>query len=139
VDEHRRKFLLASPILRAYLVNLLSFFVQIHLLKEAVQVLGHGQHPDAAKISWMEVSIYISNHGGTYKFGYSTCHRRWEHLEATGQLGANWVDESWEGYYDDEDGDEDEGEDGEVEGGEDDNETEVEDGEEDDVAPASED
>ncbi|KAM0259846.1 hypothetical protein ACHAQJ_003090 [Trichoderma viride] len=121
--------------------------IDIHLLKEAVQVLGQGLHPDDAKISWMAVSTYINDHGGTYKFGYSTCHRRWVYLEATGQLGMNWVDESWEGYHDDEEeygdedasgasGEEDEGEyDDEMEGVEDGNESEIED----DVALASED
>ncbi|KAL7943531.1 hypothetical protein V8C42DRAFT_359204 [Trichoderma barbatum] len=68
----------------------------IHLLKEAVRVLGHGVHPARAKLSWMAVSNYISNHGGSYEFGYSTCHRRWTHLEATGQLGDNGYDDSWE-------------------------------------------
>ncbi|KAH6606892.1 hypothetical protein Trco_006045 [Trichoderma cornu-damae] len=88
--------------------------VDIQLLKEAVQVLGHGQHPDAAKISWMAVSSYIIDHGGTYRFGYSTCHRRWVHLESTGQLGENWCEDSWEDYDEDEDEDEDD----ENEGGE---------------------
>ncbi|KAL7934971.1 hypothetical protein V8C35DRAFT_279437 [Trichoderma chlorosporum] len=69
--------------------------VDIHLLKEAVRVLGHGLHPDRAKLSWMAVSKYISNHGGSYGFGYSTCHRRWTHLEATGQLSDNGYDDSW--------------------------------------------
>ncbi|KAL7792448.1 hypothetical protein V8C37DRAFT_416347 [Trichoderma ceciliae] len=77
--------------------------IDIQLLKEAVQVLGHGQHPDTAKISWMAVSSYILDHGGTYKFGYSTCHRRWAHLESTGQLGENWYEDSWEDYDDEDD------------------------------------
>ncbi|UKZ77104.1 hypothetical protein TrVFT333_004822 [Trichoderma virens FT-333] len=69
--------------------------IDIHLLKEAVRVIGHGLHPDRAKISWMAVSRYISNHGGSYGFGYSTCHRRWSHLEATGQLDETGYDDSW--------------------------------------------
>ncbi|KAL7911316.1 hypothetical protein GGI35DRAFT_478677 [Trichoderma velutinum] len=69
--------------------------IDIDLLKEAVRVLGHGVHPDRAKLSWMKVSNYISNHGGSYEFGYSTCHRRWVQLEADGQLGDTGYDDSW--------------------------------------------
>jgi hypothetical protein len=71
-------------------------------LKEAVQVYAGSEHPDEAGISWMMVSQYIKNHGGTYSFGYNTSHRRWLHLERTGQLGDNVFDESWESYDDDE-------------------------------------
>ncbi|RFU75786.1 hypothetical protein TARUN_6545 [Trichoderma arundinaceum] len=124
--------------------------IDIQLLKEAVQVLAHGQHPDAAKISWMAVSSYIIDHGGTYKFGYSTCHRRWCYLESTGQLGEDWYDNSWEDYDDDDDDEispangeqeeEGEGEDDddaeEMEGVDDDGESEDESG--DDVAPNTE-
>ncbi|PTB75671.1 hypothetical protein M440DRAFT_355973 [Trichoderma longibrachiatum ATCC 18648] len=66
-----------------------------HLLKEAVRVLAHGQHPDRAKLSWMAVSVYIKEHGG-YEFGYSTCHKRWMRFEAAGQLGDTGYDDSWE-------------------------------------------
>ncbi|QYS98582.1 hypothetical protein H0G86_005758 [Trichoderma simmonsii] len=69
--------------------------IDIHLLKEAVRVLGHGLHPDRAKLSWMAVSRYISNHGGSYDFGFSTCHRRWLQLEADGQLEDTGYDDSW--------------------------------------------
>ncbi|KAL7960452.1 hypothetical protein V8C34DRAFT_321350 [Trichoderma compactum] len=69
--------------------------IDIHLLKEAVRVLGHGLHPDRAKLSWMAVSRYISNHGGSYEFGFSTCHRRWVQLEEDGQLGDAVYDDSW--------------------------------------------
>lgn len=69
-----------------------------------------GQHPDRAGISWMMVSQYITSHGGTYAFGYTTCHRRWLHLEATGQLGENWVDQSWEARDDDEENEDDDDE-----------------------------
>lgn len=62
-----------------------------------------GQHPNRAGVSWMMVSQYITGHGGTYAFGYTTCHRKWIHLETTGQLGESWVDQSWETYDDDED------------------------------------
>jgi hypothetical protein len=81
-------------------------------LKEAVQVFAGGQHPDKAGISWMMVSQYITGHGGTYAFGYTTCHRRWLHLAATGQLGDSWIDQSWETHDDESneaDGDEMEG------------------------------
>ncbi|KAK4079640.1 hypothetical protein Trihar35433_745 [Trichoderma harzianum] len=69
--------------------------IDIHLLKEAVRVLGHGLHPDRAKLSWMAVSRYISNHGGSYDFGFSTCHRRWLQLEADSQLEDTGYDDSW--------------------------------------------
>lgn len=49
----------------------------------------------------MMVSQYIKGHGGTYSFGYNTCHRRWLHLETTGQLGDNVFDQSWEDHDDD--------------------------------------
>ncbi|PON29903.1 hypothetical protein TGAM01_v201269 [Trichoderma gamsii] len=76
--------------------------IDIQLLKEAVQVYAGSQHPDKAGISWMMVSQYIKNHGGTYSFGYNTCHRRWLYLESTGQLGDNVFDQSWETYDEDE-------------------------------------
>ncbi|KAM0517497.1 hypothetical protein ACHAPE_005029 [Trichoderma viride] len=76
--------------------------IDIQLLKEAVQVYAGSEHPDEAGISWMMVSQYIKNHGGSYSFGYNTSHRRWLHLERTGQLGDNVFDESWESYDDDE-------------------------------------
>ncbi|KAL6787968.1 hypothetical protein J3E68DRAFT_445148 [Trichoderma sp. SZMC 28012] len=69
--------------------------IDIHLLKEAVRVLGHGLHPDRAKLSWMAVSRYITNHGGSYEFGFSTCHRRWLQLEADNQLEDTGYDDSW--------------------------------------------
>ncbi|KAL6695825.1 hypothetical protein J3F84DRAFT_348099 [Trichoderma pleuroticola] len=69
--------------------------IDIHLLKEAVRVLGHGLHPDRAKLSWMAVSRYITTHGGSYEFGFSTCHRRWVQLEEDGQLGDTGYDDSW--------------------------------------------
>lgn len=78
-----------------------------------------GQHPEAIGISWMMVSQYITSHGGTYAFGYTTCHRRWKHLEETGQLEDNWVDQSWETHEEEgheEQGDEMEGVETEVEG-----------------------
>ncbi|KAL6909125.1 hypothetical protein GGI43DRAFT_429753 [Trichoderma evansii] len=85
--------------------------IDIHLLKEAVQVYAGGQHPNRVGISWMMVSQYITGHGGTYAFGYTTCHRRWVHLEETGQLGENWADQSWETQDDEEDNEEDDEED----------------------------
>ncbi|PTB66257.1 hypothetical protein BBK36DRAFT_1119660, partial [Trichoderma citrinoviride] len=78
-----------------------------HLLKEAVRLLAHGQHPDRAKLSWMAVSVYIKEHGG-YEFGYSTCHKRWVRLESTGQLGDTSYDDSWEDDEDDDEDDEEE-------------------------------
>ncbi|KAL6867017.1 hypothetical protein J3F83DRAFT_766070 [Trichoderma novae-zelandiae] len=83
--------------------------LDIHLLKEAVLVLAHGQHPDRAKLSWMAVSVYIKEHGG-YAFGYSTCHRRWAHLESAGQLGDTAYDENWEDEDDEDHTDEGYGE-----------------------------
>ncbi|KAH0490685.1 hypothetical protein TgHK011_002142 [Trichoderma gracile] len=80
-----------------------------HLLKEAVQVLAHGQHPDRAKLSWMAVSVYIKEHGG-YSFGYSTCHKRWMRFEAAGQLGDTGYDDSWEDEDEDDHTDEGYGE-----------------------------
>ncbi|KAL7920918.1 hypothetical protein ACQKWADRAFT_328159 [Trichoderma austrokoningii] len=70
--------------------------IDIHLLKEAVRVYAGDQHPQAAGISWMMVSQYITSHGGTYAFGYTTCHRRWKHLAETGQLGPNWAHQTQE-------------------------------------------
>ncbi|KAK4083631.1 uncharacterized protein Triagg1_1293 [Trichoderma aggressivum f. europaeum] len=69
--------------------------IDVDLLKEAVRVLAHGLHPDRAKLSWMAVSRYITNHGGSYEFGFSTCHRRWVQLEEDGQLGDTGYDDSW--------------------------------------------
>ncbi|KAK1249758.1 hypothetical protein MKX08_009761 [Trichoderma sp. CBMAI-0020] len=86
--------------------------IDIKLLKEAVQVYAGSEHPDKAGISWMMVSQYIKSHGGTYSFGFNTSHRRWLHLERTGQLGDNVFDQSWE----DHDDDENEGVDSEMEG-----------------------
>lgn len=53
----------------------------------------------------MMVSQYIKSHGGTYSFGYNTCHRKWLYLENTGQLGDNVFDQSWETHDDDENAD----------------------------------
>ncbi|UKZ63770.1 uncharacterized protein TrAtP1_004993 [Trichoderma atroviride] len=91
--------------------------IDIQLLKEAVQVYAGSEHPDRAGISWMMVSQYIKSHGGTYSFGYNTSHRKWLHLERTGQLGDNVFDQSWEDHDDDENVDvdvDDENEDADV-------------------------
>lgn len=91
-----------SSFSEIFFLDLIFFFTrQIELLKEAVQVYAGSQHPDKAGISWMMVSQYIKGHGGTYSFGYNTCHRRWLHLETTGQLGDNVFDQSWEDHDDD--------------------------------------
>jgi hypothetical protein len=108
-------------------------FFQDHLLKEAVQVLAHGQHPDRAKLSWMAVSVYIKEHGG-YSFGYSTCHKRWLRFEAAGQLGSTGFDDSWEDEEEDDHTDEGYGESqvDELEQGHESNDQNGDDGEEDD-------
>ncbi|KAK1242290.1 hypothetical protein MKX07_000276 [Trichoderma sp. CBMAI-0711] len=104
-----------------------------HLLKEAVQVLAHGQHPDRAKLSWMAVSVYIKEHGG-YSFGYSTCHKRWLRFEAAGQLGNTGYDDSWEDEEEDDHTDEGYGESqvDELEQGHESNDQNGDDGEDDD-------
>ncbi|KUI66942.1 hypothetical protein VM1G_02452 [Cytospora mali] len=49
------------------------------LLKEAVPKLAK----TVDNISWRAVSEYISHNGGTYQFGYTTCHKRWDYLNST--------------------------------------------------------
>ncbi|KUI59968.1 hypothetical protein VP1G_07200 [Cytospora mali] len=49
------------------------------LLKEAVPKLAK----TVDNISWRAVAEYIFNNGGTYQFGYTTCHKRWDYLKST--------------------------------------------------------
>lgn len=42
-------------------------------------------------IPWKAVADYIYNNGGTYQFGYNTCHKRWNYLKETTQTGGEPV------------------------------------------------
>ncbi|KAI5860024.1 hypothetical protein GGS23DRAFT_599950 [Durotheca rogersii] len=52
----------------------------IRLLRKAVRKLSRGDDVASAKIPWKQVADYITEHGGSYHFGYATCHRKWEQL-----------------------------------------------------------
>ncbi|ROV88831.1 hypothetical protein VMCG_10161 [Cytospora schulzeri] len=49
------------------------------LLKQAVPKLTKNND----NVPWKAVADYIFNHGGTYRFGYNTCHKRWNYLKET--------------------------------------------------------
>lgn len=34
-------------------------------------------HQKLVKVRWKEVAEYINNHGGSYRFGNSTCKKEW--------------------------------------------------------------
>lgn len=52
---------------------------QDKLLKQAVPKLSKSTN----NIPWKAVADYIFNNGGTYQFGYNTCHKRWNYLSET--------------------------------------------------------
>ncbi|KAL7626411.1 hypothetical protein AAE478_003183 [Parahypoxylon ruwenzoriense] len=52
----------------------------IRLLRKAVRKLCKGDVITSTKIPWKQVADYITDHGGSYHFGYATCHRKWEQL-----------------------------------------------------------
>lgn len=59
---------------------------QIELLREAVRVfsmaepgtkLTREEELQRGRVSWKNVSAYIYEHGGSYRFGNSTCKKKW--------------------------------------------------------------
>lgn len=60
---------------------------QIALLRTAVRKLSKGHGPSwLKKIAWKEVSEYIANNGGTYRFGNATCRKKWDELSGVGRF-----------------------------------------------------
>ncbi|KAI0480495.1 hypothetical protein GGR56DRAFT_626322 [Xylariaceae sp. FL0804] len=60
----------------------------IRLLKKAVHKLAKGKDLASARIPWRRVADYISDHGGSYHYGNSTCHKKWDKLVEEGQAGS---------------------------------------------------
>ncbi|KAJ4158417.1 uncharacterized protein LMH87_008944 [Akanthomyces muscarius] len=53
----------------------------IELLKKGVR--AHTRpNMRTGKTSWKRVAEYIADHGGSYSFGYATCHNKWKELPA---------------------------------------------------------
>jgi hypothetical protein len=55
---------------------------QDDLLVEKVTDLSEQNWSLRSQAPWRQVSEYIWNNGGSYKFGYATCRKRWEDLNA---------------------------------------------------------
>lgn len=55
--------------------------VQIELLKEAMRPVSRGI-ARGGKTSWKAVAQYIAKNGGSYSFGYATCHNKWKEIVA---------------------------------------------------------
>ncbi|KAI9645748.1 hypothetical protein NHQ30_005180 [Ciborinia camelliae] len=53
----------------------------LRLLRHAVKRLGRKSDGWARKVPWKEVAEYIADNGGSYRFGYATCRKRWDELE----------------------------------------------------------
>lgn len=58
----------------------LPLCAQIYLLEQAV--VRQQRETPSGKISWTGVSEYIQGNGGSYKFGITTCSRKWRELLA---------------------------------------------------------
>lgn len=60
----------------------LFFVAQIELLKKGVRAYTRG-NLRTGKTSWKKVAEYIAENGGSYSFGYATCHNKWKEFPAT--------------------------------------------------------
>jgi hypothetical protein len=56
-------------LLREIVNDQLDSLDDAHRTTDAIQRL--------TKVSWKKVSEYILNHGGSYRFGNSTCKKKW--------------------------------------------------------------
>ncbi|EJP66723.1 uncharacterized protein BBA_04016 [Beauveria bassiana ARSEF 2860] len=51
----------------------------IELLRKAVRIHTRG-NARTGKTSWKKVAEYITHNGGSYSFGFATCHNKWKEL-----------------------------------------------------------
>jgi len=51
--------------------------LQVHLLRRAV---AHFEATSRGKMPWKKVGDWVREHGGSYRFGGSTCAKRWDQL-----------------------------------------------------------
>lgn len=64
-------------------IKLLQTAVRNSLLQTAARNRGGSPRAVKNRISWKEVSEYISDHGGSYRFGVSTCKKMYEEIEGS--------------------------------------------------------
>ncbi|ESZ90601.1 hypothetical protein SBOR_9009 [Sclerotinia borealis F-4128] len=54
----------------------------LKLLSNAAKQFGRGNREGSEpKVQWKKVAEYIAENGGSYRFGYATCRKRWVELE----------------------------------------------------------
>lgn len=64
-------------------IKLLQMAVRNSLVQTAVRNRGGSPRAVKNRISWKEVSEYISDHGGSYRFGVSTCKKMYEEINGS--------------------------------------------------------
>jgi hypothetical protein len=53
----------------------------VHLLERAVRKLADPEVKQG-RVPWKKVANYIFEHGGSYRFGNSTCRKKWDEIQA---------------------------------------------------------
>ncbi|KAF2202901.1 hypothetical protein GQ43DRAFT_479506 [Delitschia confertaspora ATCC 74209] len=76
-----RKDRLRKPVWKHFDIQLLHQIVEKELdrLDSSCRSLSRSQK--LGKVSWKRVSEYIATHGGSYRFGNSTCKKKWNEID----------------------------------------------------------